>query len=514
MVKVQAGLLAGREAAAWTYAATGTAVIVTFLFTSSSARYLLAVLISASAVFAILVGVARNRPPSALPWYLFAAAMAPYAVADTIWGLYQIRGAEVPFPGAADLFYLGSYVLFTAGLVILARKHAGRLHWAGLLDAGIVTLGFATLAWTFIIAPYLRSRLAAWPMAVSIAYPATDLVLLSLAAWLMFTTGTRTPSFLMCIGWLLVLLASDGLYYGTEATHGTALAENVSEVGWMVSSLLLGTAALHSSVARPLQLAETQERMPRRRLSILIALILMGPLIVLADVGGIRDQPMHVTVIVGMMAALSLLLVLRIAFLAQYAQETAAAARTRAMALAASLQEQAELQKLLSHQATHDPLTGLANRALLNERLETALERCSTTACAGLLMLDLDGFKDVNDTLGHSVGDELLVDIARRLTGRVREQDLVARLGGDEFALLVEGVDASTLHDYTTRILDSITAPFTLAHGHSVQVTTSIGVRSVTSPITPAEALRDADTALYKAKTAGKNQAAFFESTQ
>jgi diguanylate cyclase (GGDEF)-like protein len=281
-----------------------------------------------------------------------------------------------------------------------------------------------------------------------------------------------------------------------------------------VSSLLLGSAALHSSVARPLQLAETQERMPLRRLSILIALILMGPLIVLADVGGIRDQPMHVTVIVGMMAALSLLLVLRIAFLARYAQETAAAARTRALALAASLQEQAELQKFLSHQATHDPLTGLANRALLNERLETALERCSTAACAGLLMLDLDGFKDVNDTLGHSVGDELLVDIARRLTGRVREQDLVARLGGDEFALLVEGVDASTLHEYTTRILDSITAPFTLGHGHSVHVTTSIGVRSVTRPITPAEALRDADTALYKAKTAGKNQAAFFESTQ
>lgn len=214
------------------------------------------------------------------------------------------------------------------------------------------------------------------------------------------------------------------------------------------------------------------------------------------------------------MAGLSLLLVLRIAFLAQYAQERATAARTRAYALAASLQEQAELQKQLSHQATHDPLTGLANRALLNERLEPTLDRCSATSSAGLLMLDLDGFKDVNDTLGHSAGGELLVDVARRLAGRVREQDLVARLGGDEFALLVEGVDASTLHDYATGIVDSFTAPFTLAHGHSVRVTTSIGARSITRPTTPAEALRDADTALYRAKTAGKNQAAFFESPQ
>lgn len=181
---------------------------------------------------------------------------------------------------------------------------------------------------------------------------------------------------------------------------------------------------------------------------------------------------------------------------------------------AATLELQAKNVRL-EHDAYHDALTGLPNRALFRQELIERLRRSfGGTGTTAILLLDLDGFKDVNDTLGHSVGDELLVDIARRLTGRVREQDLVARLGGDEFALLVEGVDASTLHEYTTRILDSITAPFTLAHGHSVHVTTSIGVRTFTRPITPAEALRDADTALYRAKTAGKNQAAFFESTQ
>ena len=239
MAKVRAGLPVGREAAVWAYLAAGTSVVVTFLVTSSPARYMLGALISASAVFAILAGVARNKPPSVLPWYLFAAAMAPYAVADTIWGLYQVRGADVPFPGVADLLYLGSYLLFTAGLVILARQQAGRLHWAGLLDAGIVTMGFAILSWAFIIAPYLRSQLSAWPLVVSVAYPVTDLVLLSMAARLVLTTGTRTPSFLMCVGWLLVLLVADGLYYGTQATYGNAVAENASEAGWMVSSLLL-----------------------------------------------------------------------------------------------------------------------------------------------------------------------------------------------------------------------------------------------------------------------------------
>ncbi|MEU9169732.1 GGDEF domain-containing protein [Streptomyces sp. NPDC048420] len=512
MGKVQVLSPSCRDAPAWAYAAAGTAVIVTYLVTSSPARFMLAALISASVVFAIAVGVTRNRPPSVLPWCLLAAGMAPYAAADTIWGLYQVRDADVPFPGVADMLYLGSYLLFTAGLVTLARQQSGRLHWAGLLDAGIITLGFGILSWAFIIAPYLRSELSAWPLAVSIAYPVTDLVLLSVAARLMLTTGMRTPSFLLCIGWLVVLLVADGLYYGTSASTGTAIAEDVSEVGWMVSSLLLGAAALHSSVAQTAQSAQDQERLPRRRLSVLVGLILMGPLIVLADVGGIRDEPVNVTVIVGLMASLSLLLVLRVAFLAQYAQLRAAEARMQAHDLAASLREQAELQKQLSHQATHDPLTGLANRALLNDRLTSALGRCSASFSVGLLMLDLDGFKDVNDTLGHPAGDELLVDVARRLTSRVREQDIVARIGGDEFALLVEGVAASTLHDYTTRILDSFKDSFTLDHDHSVHVTTSIGARSITRPTTPAEALRDADTALYRAKTAGKNRAAFFES--
>ncbi len=512
MGKVHVLLPARRDTAAWAYAAAGTAVTVVYLVTSSPVRYLLPVLVSASVVFAIAVGVARNRPPSFLPWYLFAAAMAPYSAADTIWGLYQVRDAEVPFPGAADMLYLSSYLLFAAGLVTLARQQSGRLHRAGLLDAGIVTLGFGILSWAFVIAPYLRSELSAWPLAVSIAYPVADLVLLSVATRLVLTTGKRTPSILLCIGWLLVLLAADGLYYGTMATTGTAIAEDVSEVAWMVSSLLLGAAALHPSAGRPTQLVEEQERMPRQRLSILIALILVGPLIMLANVGGVREQPVNVTVIVGMLASLSLLLVLRVAFLAQYAQHRASEARTQAHDLAVTLREQSELQKELSHQATHDPLTGLANRALLDERLESALGRCSASFSAGLLMLDLDGFKDVNDTLGHPSGDELLVDVARRLTGRVREQDTVARLGGDEFALFVEGVDANTLHDYTMRILDSFKDSFTLAHGHTVHLTTSIGGRSITRPTTPAEALRDADIALYRAKTAGKNRAAFFES--
>ncbi|MEV4864478.1 GGDEF domain-containing protein [Streptomyces ossamyceticus] len=512
MGKVQGMLPARRDAAVWAYAAAGTTIVIIYLVSSSSARFMLPVLVAASVVFAIAMGLTRNRPPSFVPWCLLAAAMAPYTVADAIWGMYQVRDADVPFPGVADMLYLGSYLLFAAGLVTLARQQSGRLHLAGLLDAGIVTLGFCILSWAFIIAPYLRSELSAWPLAVSIAYPVADLVLLSVAARLMLATGKRTPSLLLCIGWLLVLLAADGLYYGTLATTGTAIAEDVSEVGWMVSSLLLGAAVLHPSVGRPTQLSDGDESMPRRRLSILIALILVGPLIMVANVGGIRYQPVNVTVIVGMLATLSLLLVLRIAFLAQYAQSRATEARTQAHDLAASLREQEELQKQLSHQATHDPLTGLANRVLLDERLESALGRCSATCPAGLLMLDLDGFKEVNDSLGHPSGDELLVGVARRLTGRVREQDIVARLGGDEFALLVEGMGASALYDYTVRILDSFKDSFTLAHGHSVRVTTSIGARSITRPTTLAEALRDADIALYQAKTAGKNQAVFFES--
>ncbi|MDX3451829.1 bifunctional diguanylate cyclase/phosphodiesterase [Streptomyces sp. ME02-8801-2C] len=169
--------------------------------------------------------------------------------------------------------------------------------------------------------------------------------------------------------------------------------------------------------------------------------------------------------------------------------------------------EQRQLEHELTQRAFHDSLTGLPNRTLLLERTERALlrgRRESTLTC--LLFIDLDDFKIVNDTLGHSVGDQLLATVGERLSRTLRRTDTAARLGGDEFAVLMEGarqpVDAELL---AAQVIQSLNRPFQLS-GDSVDVSASVGVATAWDSADPEELLALADLALYSAKSAGKRQ--------
>ncbi len=172
----------------------------------------------------------------------------------------------------------------------------------------------------------------------------------------------------------------------------------------------------------------------------------------------------------------------------------------------------AEMQLL--HDAFHDALTGLPNRALFMNRLEHATERAKRRKDYqfAVLFLDLDRFKVVNDSLGHLAGDQLLVEIARRLVGCLRPGDTVARLGGDEFAVLLDGIesldDAIRVSD---RIQKELRIPFNL-NGQEVCTTTSIGIALNTIGYNqPDDLLRDADIAMYRAKALGKARYAVFD---
>jgi diguanylate cyclase (GGDEF)-like protein/PAS domain S-box-containing protein len=163
------------------------------------------------------------------------------------------------------------------------------------------------------------------------------------------------------------------------------------------------------------------------------------------------------------------------------------------------------LEEQLTHQAYHDALTGLPNRALLVEHLELARINGRDVA---VLLIDLDGFKAVNDTLGHPAGDELLRQVAHRLTGCLRADDAAARLGGDEFAAIVDTRSDVDLKAIADRILVAIRKPFDIG-GRTVIVGASIGV--ATSQVDASDLLRDADIAMYMAKAAGKNRVELFE---
>ena len=194
-------------------------------------------------------------------------------------------------------------------------------------------------------------------------------------------------------------------------------------------------------------------------------------------------------------------------------------ARTRELAqanaeLLEQINERVRAEERLTHQAQHDTLTGLPNRHQLLERLAVAIERSHShpRRLFAVLFLDLDRFKLVNDSVGHSAGDELLVESGRRIVAATRGRDTVARLGGDEFAILVEDIESvQRAEELAQRIITALAQPVWVA-GRELFPSASCGIATWSARYRDgAEMLRDADAAMYRAKAAGRNRCAVFD---
>jgi diguanylate cyclase (GGDEF)-like protein/PAS domain S-box-containing protein len=172
-------------------------------------------------------------------------------------------------------------------------------------------------------------------------------------------------------------------------------------------------------------------------------------------------------------------------------------------------------EQLIRFRATHDALTGLPNRALFDDRLATALKHSARRdEMVAVLFLDLDRFKIINDTLGHSIGDALLVALSQRLRASVRDEDTVARMGGDEFIFILRGLrSADDAVKPAQKVLDAIRPAFRI-HGHELYVTASIGVGLCPNDgVEPDQLLKCADIALYRAKERGRNRLQLYNPT-
>ncbi|MCI4645398.1 MAG: ammonium transporter [Hyphomonadaceae bacterium] len=186
---------------------------------------------------------------------------------------------------------------------------------------------------------------------------------------------------------------------------------------------------------------------------------------------------------------------------------------TRVLAIV-DLRERKKAEARIRHLALHDPLTGLPNRGLFNDRLTAMIDRTVQEKClSAVVLIDLDRFKDVNDLHGHAAGDQVLKVTAERIEGLVRSRDIVARLGGDEFAILQLKVDfANQTEELAMRLVETLSRPIELAGGQSVRVGASVGVA-----FCPRDGIQNvglvtrADTALYHAKNSGRNCYAMFE---
>jgi diguanylate cyclase (GGDEF)-like protein len=465
--------------------------------------------VSVATIAATLVSVRLWRPARRRPFHLFAAGEAVGFVAGALGSSAAVTRAGGS-PAAAALT-LVAYLIGIAGYALVIRaRHPGRDR-ASLIDATVIAIGLGMLAWVFLMSPY--STDATLPLierVLSMLYVALDVLVLALVIRLAIGGGDRTRAYLlMTAGWLVLVAADAGR--ALLVMMGTYDPASPIEAGWLIAYALWGAAVLDPSMATLTDPTPAHRSgLTRARLASLAAASLMAPAVL--AIQAVREQRLDIPVIVAGCALVFLLVLVRLAGLVRENEATVRELRGTEGVLRASLQERDTLAAQLEHQAFHDSLTDLANRALFNDRVRHALARARRDGGSlAVLFIDLDDFKVVNDSLGHAGGDRMLREVAARLRGCVREPDTVGRLGGDEFAILAEGADRATAGRLAERVLTTLSAPFPLVGGH-VSIRASVGVAfDEQLTLDDAQLLRNADIAMYAAKSRGKGAYEVFQ---
>jgi diguanylate cyclase (GGDEF)-like protein len=444
----------------------------------------------------------RARPA----WFLLGLSVLSWALGGFAWTVYEVHlGREVPFPSLADVGYLLSVPLGVAALLTFpAARVTGIARLRPVLD-GIVAAGaLLFVSWATLLGPTFHAGSGSLlAQSISLAYPAGDVLNATIALLLLSRARGEQRLTFGLIGTGLLILAVADSSFAWFSVQGSYASGNLFDTGFLAGFLLIGLAAL-----RPPALDETEE--PAALAPTRLALLPYAPLllslpfaVVLHHRGDLIDSFLFYTCLVAIVAVLARqLLSLHVnAALGRKLHDTVVMLRRREVEL--------------NHQAFHDPLTGLANRALFADRVGHALLSTRRPTPVMLLLADLDDFKAINDTLGHPAGDALLIGVAERLRSVVRPEDTVARLGGDEFAVLLEDTDGLTgARRVAERIAEALERPFEFG-GVRMVIGASIGIATAGSATSDDAAVGDtllleADIAMYAAKAEGKGRYAVF----
>ncbi|GIE85117.1 GGDEF domain-containing protein [Actinoplanes regularis] len=437
--------------------------------------------VSCAVPIMILVGVRLHRPARRAAWIMLALGQTVYAAADAVYSYDVWSTGDMAEPTPSDVLYLSSYLLTGVAVLIFVRRRTPGWDFATAIDALVIALSSGMLTWVFLIEPVASDPALALPAKLTeAAYPVLDLMLLILAVRLVLGAGNRGSVHRMLFGYLGLMFAADTAY----AVMGIMGFDNTTEpytAGlWMVSLGLLAACALHpvmrdfdsrSQVAAP-------DATPAR-LIMLACAVLMVPGLQFTEY--LAGQELNVPLSSAACAVMFLLVLARMAGLV--------AAQRRA--------------------ADTDGLTGVSNRRHLEETLATECRRAARSGYRlGLLMIDIDHFKKINDTYGHPGGDRVLCELARRLSSGGRAGSLLARYGGEEFVALVPHVGDDELPLIAERIRLAVAGlPIQVDDQTLITVTASVGATAALGPdLHPQDLLRAADEALYTAKSAGRNR--------
>ncbi len=461
-------------------------------------------------VGAVLAGVRLNRPADKLTWWLFAAGSLCSIGADVVVTIYTSLDVELPTPSLADGMYLVAYPFLFCAVLRLGHRAAGLVSRERWTDAAIVSLGALALTWHLLMGSYAHdSTLNTAGKLTLLLYPTMDIGVLFIVVSSLLFAGVRGAAPKL-IGVAMAIMLAGDFIYDLLAQHDAYTAGSLIDSTWLINYVLIGVAALHPSMAR---VRAHGPDAPRGRLSWMPILVLAGfatPTLLLVDslTGAYTDVPVQAAfslVLAGLVTA-------RMSWLFGSMRKQAQQLIGRTESLQLALIERDNLAADLRHQAFHDNLTGLANRALLHDRIEHALARSAREyETVALILIDLDGFKNVNDSLGHRAGDRLLIMVANRMSAVVRSGDTVARLGGDEFAVLMESVgDHANVIAVADRLVAALREPCEV-DDDSIALSASAGVTFGTSEKSTEQLLSESDAAMYEAKARGKNRHVSFE---
>lgn len=434
---------------------------------------------------ALLVARALHDRRHRWSWWFLAGGVACTWIADLVYEYHDANLSDWRFPATSDVFYFAAYPLWAAGILTMAFAGATGVQRAKVLDGFILGLTVGSLAVIGWFGPIFEQSGSASDVALAISLAVFDVMLVVVSFASLAPRGYRPG----VGGWTLVAGASifglGDIIYLNLLTHSDYVGGTLMEAPWCIGLLLFGVSAWlpwrrQSEADEPSTLSVRGSLGPVPAVAAIASLAIVG-------VGLVWGVPHAIP---GLAAAMAMAAI--------------------ALALVRVLWTMRELRKINDgfQQARTDDLTGLRNRRGFMEQVDELLE--ASPGPVSVLMIDLNGFKEVNDSLGHPAGDRLLVIVGQRLSAAVPAGLALARLGGDEFGLALLGsIDEGAA--LAQRLLHRLEGPVEL-DGLSVRVSASVGIAAA-SGSTRQELIRMADVAMYDAKRHGTGLAQYSESS-
>ncbi|MDQ6846720.1 MAG: GGDEF domain-containing protein [Candidatus Dormibacteraeota bacterium] len=450
-----------------------------------------------SAATACTLAATRHHGRIRLAWALLGASALSWGLGQCVWDWYQLgHNVLIPFPSLADAGYLGAVPLAIAGVLAfpVASERAGS-QVRQVLDGLIIVAALLVVSWDTVLGAVFNAGAdSTLKMVLSLLYPLSDIAIVTMVLLRVgdVARGARLPLLLVAVGLTCAAVADSSFaYLNALGTYG---AGNALDAGWVAGYLLIAVAALRA-VSHPMRGA-LPRRLPSR----------LGSLLPYPPVAAALGMSIGERVVTGSSSVFTFWAVFAAVGLVLIRQYLVVADNVSLFRNLTSRERE------LHHQANHDALTGLPNRVAFHEAVVRALARDPRDGrLSAVLFIDLDDFKRINDTMGHGVGDRVLVVVADRIRSSIRPVDVAARLGGDEFAVLVERAsDQLQLDAIARRILQALRQPARI-EGAILPVCGTIGVAvAEDTGETCDELLRRADVAMYSAKREGKDRVSVY----